>query len=272
MNRSEKSISTLVLVVLALVASALYFLRFLHTEASPNQVVHAEVSSHRVLDKFYGKRDDMHNCWFAVDAEDNQRYCMKIDRADKVSTPTEQRLYVLATGIAVNDEGKPDGAHVSSGLVGAFVIEDRNGQMEIVAANPKIPIGASGSAPTNWKFHQFGPADYWGWLNTTWDCHQGYCGGRYSILAPYGKSIRDLAGFAAYYTDIGAVGDNGTIIDSKLEIDSSKIDSKVFPLLIAVTGIDKEKELQSKTWTIRFNPKKWSYMAPKDWPLEGRDF
>ena len=258
MSRSTKVIPTLVLV-----AVSLYF----------SKSAHAEVSSKQVLDKVYGRYDKKHDCWLTMDAGNNQRYCMKIDRSDKISANTGQRLYVLAVGTAVDDEGKPEEAHVLSGLVGAFVVEERNGQAEIVAADPKIQMGASGSAPTKWKLTKLGPSDYWGWQNTSGDCHQGYCGSRYSILAPYGKKIRDLAGFVATFDDAGAcINKRCSSIESKLEIDSTQINKKVFPLLITVTGIDKGKKLAPKTWTLPFNPAKWSYIEPKQWPLKERDF
>ena len=262
MRRPTKAVATL-----SLVAVCLYFPLY----------AQADVSSRLVMDKVYSGYDKKHECWLAMDSENNQRYCMKIDRTDKITADTGERLYVLAVGDAVDDDGEPNGSHAMSGLVGAFVVEERNNKVEIVHGDPKIRMGASGSAPTKWKLTKLGPSGYWGWQNTSGDCHQGYCGSRYAILAPYGKKIRDLAGITASFDDSGACRDKrceaqSSSIDSKLEVDSTQINAKVFPLLISVTGRDKGKKLAQKTWNIPFDPKKWSYIEPKGWPLQGADF
>ncbi len=232
----------------------------------------AEMSAEQALNTMYEKYDQKHSCWITVAGENNQRYCMKVDSTKKISAASRQRLYVLVVGNAIDNKGEPNGAHVTEGLVGAFVLEERNGDPEIIAANPKIMIGASGEAPTGWKLSKLGPANYWGWQNTSGDCHQGYCGSRYAILAPSGKGIRDLAGFIASYDDSGVGNDNSTTIDSKLEMDTTQTNSTVFPLLVTITGTDQGKALVARTWTLPFDPKGGAYIVPKDWPLNGRDF
>lgn len=238
---------------------------------------HAELSPKKLLEKVYGGFDKKHDCWLAMDSENNQRYCMKFVRSDKISSETGQRLYVMVAGDAVDNEGTPNGSHVTAGLVGAFVVEEKNGQVEIVAGDAKIPMGASGVAPVKWKFIKLGASDYWGWQTTWGDCHQGQCGSRYSILAPSGKKIRELAGFAAEFSNGGACMDkrceiNSASIESKLEVDATRINEKVFPLEVTVSGRDKGKKIAPKTWTIPFNSAKWSYLEPKDWPLKNADF
>jgi hypothetical protein len=226
-----------------------------------------------VLDKVYSGYDKKQGCWWAV--ADKQRYCMKIDRTDHIATANADRLYALVAGVAVDDKGEPDINHVTLGLVGAFVIEVRQGRTEIVAGDPKIEIGSQSTAPTDWKFIKLGPDDYWGWQNTWGDCHQGYCGTRHALLAPQGKKVADLAGFVASFTDEGNCTEDqchSTTIDSTLEIDTTQINDPVFPLLITITGTDEGKPLTPKTWTIPFNIKKWSYSEPNNWPLKDREF
>lgn len=237
----------------------------------------AEFSAPKVLQSVYGRYDKKHECWMTTDAENTQRYCMQLDHAEIISTDMGPRLYVLAAGNAVDATGEPDGAHVTPGLVGAFVVAEQQGQIKILHGKPTITIGASGNAPRQWRFVKLGPSDYWGWYNTSADCHQGYCGSRYVILAPYGNTIRDLAGFVASFGDGGACGDKRcagriTDLDSTLEVDATQIHTKVFPLRITVTGKDQGKRLAPKTWTLPFNPTTWTYIAPKNWPLAGRDF
>lgn len=237
----------------------------------------ADVSPKQVLDKTYGNFDRKHACWIAIDTENDQRYCMKVDRTDKVSAEGGQRLYILVAGEAVDERGEPNGSHASAGMVGAFVVEQRAGGAEIIAGDPKILVGASGIGPTKWKLVKLGPADYWGWLNSAGDCHQGYCGSRYVILAPQGKKIRDVAGIVESYSDAGACGDarcerKSSSLETKLEIDATRIGEKVFPLLVTVTGQDKGKKLAPKTWTVPFDTAKWSYAQPANWPLRDREF
>lgn len=239
----------------------------------------ADFSAKTVLDKAYPTYDEKHQCWLTEDDENGQRYCMKIDRSDNITADTGPRLYILTAGEAVDDEGEPNGSHATPGLIGAFVVEEHDGQITMLAGNAKIPLGSNGFAPAQWKFVKLGPSDYWGWQNESDDCHQGACGSWYSILAPYGKTIRDLTSFAASFDDSGACTDseeqcnaNSTAIESKLEIDASQSSEKVFPLRITVSGQQKGQELTPKTWTLNFDPKQWQYVAPKDWPLKDADF
>ena len=231
-------------------------------------LVHAELSPKKVLDSVYREYDKKHSCWLTLN--DEQRYCMKIDRTDKIASDTGPRLYVLMAGEAVDDQGEPNGGHATSGLVGAFIVEERHGQPEIIASNPNIQMGSFGSAPTGWKLIKLGPSDYWGWQNTDGFTNHGYTNIYCSILAPYGKKIRELAGFPEGFSDEGAcITKRCTSIDSKIEVDSTRNNEKVFPLRVTVTGKDKGRKLVPKTWTLLFDTTKWSYVEPKTWPLTG---
>lgn len=244
------------------------------------QVAFDSASPTQLLDTVYGRYDRKHACWPAIDPASNQRYCMKIDRVDKVSTDSGRRLYVLAVGKSVDDKGELLPVHALPGLVGAFFLEERNGHVEILASDARIRIGTFGAAPSKWKFVRLGPSDYWGWQNTTnEDCGQGECGSGYRILAPHRTSIREIAAFGATYNNGGACGVEGAscapelaAIKSKLVIDTTQSNDKVFPLLITVSGVDKGKKLTNKTWTIPFDPITWSYIEPRAWPLRDRGF
>ena len=235
------------------------------------------VTADKVFNSAYGVYDKKSGCWFGDDRESDRRYCMKLDRIDKVQTKTGFRFYVLATGDAVDDAGNPNGDHLTFGAIGAFVVEDRADAIVFIASDPLIPVGSMGSAPNKWALLQLGPDDYWGWKNTWGDCHQGYCGSRYAVLAPYGKRIRDLAGFIASYDDAGTCSDEQceaktSSLESTLRINTSQTAVRVFPLEITVSGKDGGKELPLKTWSMPFDPKTWRYVEPADWPLKMRDF
>lgn len=160
------------------------------------------------------------------------------------------RTYVLLSGTMTNDRGE-SGSHVDLGMVGALVIGKGQNGVEIIAGDPLIPIGAFGTAPTKWDFIKLGPSDYWGWQNTWGDAHQGIGGTRYSILAPYGKRVRELANFAQSYSDEGNCDEESgckvTSYDSTLKIDTTQIGEKVFPLMITVTGKKEGNPIKEKT-------------------------
>lgn len=229
----------------------------------------ADISAKAVLDKVYGAYNPQQKCWVTMD-ESEQHYCMTIDRTDKRETVTGNRLYVLATGTAVNEKGEADNAHVISGLIGAFVLEEHNGQTEIIASDPKMPMGTYGLPPTNWRLSLLGPSDYWGWQNTDGAVYQGISGSSHTLLAPYGHTIRNLAGFWADFDDSGSCcGDQNTRtnIKTQLVIDTSKNTARVYPLRVTVTGQLNGKKLKPKTWTLPFDFKKWTYREPPNWPL-----
>jgi hypothetical protein len=235
----------------------------------------ADVSVDKVLDQVYEGYDAKNECWHYHSDTPDYYYCFKIDRTDQLTTETGKRTYVLLAGSMTNDKGET-GSHVDVGLVGALVLGEGKDGAEIIAGDPAIPVGSFGSAPTKWEFIKLGPSDYWGWKNTWGDAHQGVTGSRYILLAPYGKRIRDLAGFVGSYSDEGNCDEtNGclaTSFDSTLKVDSTQIGEKIFPLLVTVSGKEKGKAIEEKTWTLPFDMKAWSYVKPKDWPLDNLDF
>ena len=148
-------------------------------------------------------------------------------------------------------------------MVGAFVVEVKNGEQTAIASNASMMMGAFGNAPTDWKFVKLGASDYWGWQSESGDCHHGECYSNHILLAPYGKDIRDLTA--------GAIGSSrsdrdGKSIDTKIEaIDSSKNNVRVYPLLLSVSAETKDRKLPPKNIAVPFDPKAWKYIMPKDW-------
>lgn len=257
------------------------------------------LTAKQILDQAYPVYDQKHTCWIYEGGEYG-RYCMTLDSEQKLTLKEGERLYVMAVGNLVDEHGEPNEGHVFIGAVGAFVAETRNGKSAVIAANPNIQAGASGFGPTGWKLVKLGAADYWGWQNTWGDCHQGYCGSHYSILAPYGKSVKEIGSMTADYDNMGACGgtedkldENGnTVLDEKgepvqveidcektatamettLKIDTQNAQAKVYPLLITVTGQDAGVALTPKAWRFTFDSKKWQYQQPANYPLADADF
>ena len=240
-------------------------------------LVHAELSAEAVLKQVYPQYDKKHQCRIANDTE-GLRYCMKLDHSAKINTATGERLYVLAAGDFQDEQGENSAGHANSGLIGAFVAEEKDGKLEIIHGNAKINIGSFGIAPTAWQFVKLGADDYWGWHNTAGWTGQGYTFSYYAVLAPYGKSIRNLmpSGFIQSYDDTGvcSVEDQGceprTEIESELSFDTSD-NAKIFPMRLTVTGKDVGKDIGKKVWTIPFDTKTWTYPQPTDWILKDKN-
>jgi hypothetical protein len=154
------------------------------------------------MERSYGQYDAKHACWRTQ--YESQAYCMKVLRMDRITADTGERFYLLAGGHPFDEDGEPESAHVLSGLVGAFVFEIHKSSTDLVASNLAIYVGASGEVPEQWDLVKLAKMGYYGWRTTWGDCHQGSCGNRLTILAPVGKSIKDIAAFNVSYTDTGA--------------------------------------------------------------------
>lgn len=236
------------------------------------------LNAKQVLDSVYPQYDAKHACWVADDKVSNP-YCMKLDSEKLLHLSSGDRLYVLVAGEMVDENGVWNGSHANAGLVGAFVAEKISGKTKIIAANANIPSGTFGQAPNGWKLVQLGANDYWGWLNSWGDCHQGDCGSFYSIFVPYGKSIKDTGLVTQSVDNTGACADDEDVcskttvkLESTLKIDTSNQDARVYPLQITVTGLNQGIKIKPTIWTLTFNTKKWAYQEPKDYPLSGREF
>ncbi len=224
------------------------------------------------LDKVYPSYNHKKSCWITENAEGldegyTRIFCMKVDSFEqKILKDKTNRFYLILTGQAIDDEdGELIDSHGTPGLVSAFIIEQKNGKTNLIASG-SIMLGAFGGAPREWKLIKLGPSDYWGWLNTSGYCTQGYCIGAYTILAPFGKHIRDLTpDIRASYSDTGASGDSSLESSIKTEITEK---DKIYPLLIKVTGIDEGVEYTPKTWRFTFDRKKWRYKTPVGYPMK----
>lgn len=235
-----------------------------HLDIKPAILVLDEVVFFKqLMGKVYGKYNPTNNCWDTLNSNrDSQTYCMKLYRTDKINSGAGVRYYVLALGDAVDEKGEPNGIRPTQGMVGAFVVEARNGQPELVASNPKIVMGSFGNPPTDWKFVKLGTSDYWGWQSETGTCGSGSCESLHVILAPYGKQIHDLADGlpASFGTGNEATYETRQV---KLHIDSSQSNEKVFPLLLTVTGESKGQEITPKNVKVPFDEKQWKYVLNK---------
>lgn len=237
--------------------------------------VKAEISAENIMDKVYSGYSTKKKCWIG-----EMKYCMKIGKVNKlIINDNIVRYYIIAYGTPLEEilgeNGEVYYAHAESGAIGAFIVEEySNGSIKMLAGTSLFYINDFGHPPEDWQIVKLGANDYYGWQSTSSYAFNGCCNvSHHVILAPYGKKIIDIAGFVASYDDLFMCDDNdircrakSTKLQSIIEIDSTRIFDKVFPVILSVTGRLKGKRI-NKTFLIPFNEKKWKYVPPKNYPL-----
>ena len=226
------------------------------------------------MDKTYGAYNAKHACWQTT--YEDQAYCLKPVRMDRITADTGERFYLLVGGSPIDEDGEPMSVHALAGLVGAFVFELREGGNELVASTNAMYAGSSGTIPDQWDLVKLARTGYYGWKTTSGDCHQGYCGTALMLLAPFGKSVKDIAAFNISYEDGGACETqecpNGpSSIDSTVSIDGTA-STEIYPLVVTFKGTMSGRDLSGMSRRLEFDRKSWRYAVPEDWPLTGVDY
>jgi hypothetical protein len=238
--------------------------------------VNADPLVESILNRVYNGYDQKGSCWRYRSDSPGGYCCLKIDRQDRVETASGPRLYLLLAGGCYDRAGEREAFHVSAGMIGAFVLGVGQDGAKMLAGNPGMPLGSWGNPPTDWTLVELGPSDYWGWLATSDYFAQGRADTWQIILAPYKKTIRDLGGknrIKSGISDGAACAEAElnkcriTALETKLEIDTSQSNARVFPLRLTVTGQLKGQSFAPKTWTFPFDTKSWTYVQPSDWPF-----
>ena len=227
----------------------------------------------RLLNHVYGKQQAGSGCWMS--RFEDMPYCMKIVQSDLKTFNGEKRLYALATGQALDQHGEAMTAHAMQGLVGAFIVGEKNGKPAFIAQTTSIQAGTMGTAPSAWTMTELGANNNWGWRGEYGDCHQGYCGTRMVILANRSGTIQDLGAIPTAYDDTGACGDcegKSSSLESTVRVSDVPNNAEFYDLISTVTGTSNGEELESKEWTLTFDSAKNTYTEPADWPLGDRDF
>jgi hypothetical protein len=245
--------------------------------AALNQNPH-DYSADDLMEQIYGPFDQTHGCWLRSDEPKNITFCMHIDAQWSEPHGKGVRLHVLATGPAQDRRGAAQDGHSQGGIVGVFVADIVDGQMTLVSSDRAIEMGSFGAAPEKWQRVKLGP-DYFGWRNEVGFCNQGYCVDTYAILAPYDKGIRNLASptIFASQSNEGAVDCAASqeqschveVMESSLDIDSTAARTKVYPLRITVRSTLDGAKISPSVWIVKFDPKKWQYVIPKNYPVKG---
>ncbi|MGV6810130.1 MAG: hypothetical protein ACWA5U_09670 [bacterium] len=240
-----------------------------HTQLTLSPIIQEKIT------RFYSEYDKKRQCWVAKDQYDsNLHYCLKIEKIKVIKTDQGKRHYILLSGEILDEQQESASSHASSGLVAAFIFQEN----QLIAHNAYYPLGSFGKPPEGWSMIKLSENDYWAWFNTWGDCHFGHCGGRYVLLAPYEKSIKNIADFTSDYSDSGTgkfENGGGTELESTLIVDTTQQAEKntgIYPLKINIKGLNAGKAVQKTEWIIPFNRKKWGYIEPRNWPLANREF
>lgn len=240
-------------------------------------IAYADVKIDQALANIYSRFDNENNCWLFEDNMAAQLYCMKVDQYNKVVLRIgKERIYVLLSGDhagSATKDGESASGHSDGGRIAALIFENKNNKLKLIAGNLNIEVGNWGKAPTDWKLIKLAP-DYWGWKNTTRVTSQGITLISGLIFAPYGKTIKYVADIlvevnneAHYDNEIEGVK-HGTILKSSLDIDTTTVINGLYQLIAKTSGQKEGKKITPKIWKISFDKKTWSYIQPKDWPLE----
>lgn len=234
----------------------------------------AREESVRLMNHIYGKQDKR-GCWMSM--FEALPYCMKLAQAEIKTLDSGKRLYAIATGQALEQNGEPMIVHTMPGLVGAFIVGETDGKAAIVAQSTNLQVGTMGTAPLKWTMMELGTNNNWGWHGEFDDCHQGYCGTRMIILANRAGIVQEVGDVPTEYDDTGACGDEAcasksSTLKSTVNVGDAPQNADFFNLLVTVTGTSNGKVLESKTWTLPFDSAKHTYTAPEDWPFADREF
>ena len=225
----------------------------------------------RLMNHVYGKQEAEHGCW--ISRFEGLPYCMKIAHSEIKTLSGGKRLYAIANGQAIDQQGEAITAHAMQGLVGAFIVGETNGKPAFIAKSTTIQAGTMGTAPSEWILTELGANDNWGWRGEYGDCHQGYCGSRMIILANRAGIVQEVGGIPIAYDDTGACGDcegKSSSMTSTVRVSDVPENAEFYHLLVAVTGTSNGEELANE-WTLAFDNAKGTYITPADWPLD-RDF
>jgi len=228
------------------------------------QALDADAELKRLMQEQYGVYSARTKGW--AFRHEGVGYVMKPISSKKIGTPYGERLYVFAAG---NVASEKDGSHAATGLAGAFVLEEKDGKVGLVAGTRAMQYGSFGSAPDTVKLVQLGPDHYYGWIYESGYTGQGYTSSYNHVLAPRGKGVARLAAIPAHMDNEGAkpCDDKETrkeceVLDFELRIDASAAGAKVYPLGVTRSGIQAGDKIKPQAWHVPFDEKKWSYSVP----------
>jgi len=176
-------------------------------------------------------------------------YKFRILDKRKISTPKEERIYVLTGGDAKEDG---DVGHPTSGLIGAFIGVENGSSIRVIASARALPFGGYGTAPDSFEFKQFGPDYYFGWIIDSGYTAQGQTSINKTILLPYGQKVSDRGNLTTCDQDFSVT------------VDKTATGVKVFPLIVKIKQEGKSGKVREKIVVVPFDEKAFKYRVPKE--------
>lgn len=227
-----------------------------------------KVAGTQVMNAQYGARNDSVKEWRYIvgTGESRVEYRIKDFVANTVKTPYGERLYVLARG-----DAEDDGAcHACPGLVGAFLLENHDGRLEMIAGSKDLrSVGEFGSGSNiEVRFQQLGNDALYGWVLEASYLQQGEIAQQYSILMPKGKTIGFVGDFPKYEDDSDSAEcseppHNCFTVKYDLTFDTSTAQQH-YPIVLQRSGTKGNRTIKPRRFRIDFDEGRGEYVAPKE--------
>jgi len=199
--------------------------------------------------------DAAQNCWkFSAQLQQSSEdYCMRAGKPELVDLQGQRRLYLAAHNVP-DAKGYLYG-HVSSGLMGAFVLEpDGRGGWRLLAGDRQLTAGSSGYCGCeDAQLVRIG-AQTMAWKFSSGGVWQGIVVSSYSLIAPVGDKIRNLS-------EIPEVAESDQDHEYALEIDDSDLNKPFFPLRV-IKRPQQAGQGKDSVQTVEFDPVKQVYALP----------
>ncbi len=234
---------------------------------SKNEILTAPHDDYLVTDylkKRYKEYDSDNNCLIRKTAE--EVLCTTLNVIYSQEEDQGRNLYVVESGIPVGDDGKLAQAHVYTGTITLFIINQNNEKLKIVSQSEEISNGAYGT-PNPVKIYRPGSGTTRGWILSHGDMHQGYSGSRISLYLQKDRQIVLAGAIDTAYDDTNAcVAENDdcstqTISSTVETIHSEKTD--YYDLKVKTKSKKKDKgknEVAAENeFIVKFNKEKFEY-------------
>lgn len=201
--------------------------------------------------------DATQRCWkfhAKVEGGVDDDYCMRAGAPELVDLQGQRRLYVAAHNLA-DAQGYVYG-HVSSGLMGAFVLApDARGGWTLVAGDKQIPSGSSGYCGCDdAQLVRIG-ADTMAWKFASGGTGQGITVSIYSLIAPIGDKIRNLSA-------IPQIAEDDQDSEYSVAIDDSDTAKPFFPLRVTKRTQQPGGNSAQTEHVVEFDPARQVYALP----------
>jgi len=190
----------------------------------------------------------------------------------KISTLRGERLYVFISGSRdyLTSPAAP-------GIGGAFILEEHDGQVSLVAGANKMPFGGNETGPHKATLMLFGPNQFYGWVVEDGAASQGFIDSWKTIILPRGRIIVNAGRVNSHSSNSGfcddeeaSKGDYWTkrlktcrSLDMRMKIEDSDKSVKIFPLSVRTTGTRGGQPIRPTSVLITFDEKSARYKIPK---------